>query len=569
MAPTLTSLREARPGPRFALHSSDGMARSSIASAAGVAALALAAARLGAGCGGDDAPPGGAPDASTAGDTGSPPVADAGVTFQDDGGNSDASTSCKTIDDTQDFVVATASAAEEHALTLELTSEGQTQWSRKGLEALVLEVKRGPALVGHVLVHQGKTRFVYGMHVGKLAPGDPLSVRVSPLSAGGVARRACLGRVELTPASALGAAGEGLVNAPVYVWPTQKRFDDVPVVVGWSKAKKSYETVFTSENGGTVQQCGGGAKGIRSEIERWGRACDIEGSYSYGSPGRWGRCTGTTDVSATAPRFEAAHPVLYYGDGHNRLFESRGGYGQACGTGGAEKSDGDIVGWNTGNPGNEPEKDGAFAVVLRPLPVDLDALGFAQYGGRREALVDRYAPWVYRLTFLELEREGKIDDAMTRPLAQYLYVDVLATDVNGTGDRNCDFFGANNGFVLRAKAGGVTYDGPQMTADFFGGQPGWKRIAIPLGRGYRADEITDLVFDAYDNDGIYFMAVGDAFIPKAQGDNGASLDYVRKGDKKVEVYVDDNQSGCTGGKNYDGPGDAGYPCTGSDYSFKP
>jgi hypothetical protein len=38
-------------------------------------------------------------------------------------------------------------------------------------------------------------------------------------------------------------------------------------------------------------------------------------------------------------------------------------------------------------------------VILRPLPVDLDALGCAAFGGRREALIDRDAPWLYRISF--------------------------------------------------------------------------------------------------------------------------------------------------------------------------
>ena len=62
------------------------------------------------------------------------------------------------------------------------------------------------------------------------------------------------------------------------------------------------------------------------------------------------------------------------------------------------------------NPGNALADDAGRVIILRPLPVDMDALGYAQFGGRREALADRYAPWLYRLTSLELAREGKIDD---------------------------------------------------------------------------------------------------------------------------------------------------------------
>src|SRR5262249_38542334 len=108
--------------------------------------------------------------------------------------------------------------------------------------------------------------------------------------------------------------------------------------------------------------------------------------------------------------------------------------------------------------------------------------------------------------------------------------------------------------------------GPQMTHDYFTGDPGWKRLAIPLDQTYAAADITGMTFDAYDNDGVFFMAIGDAFMPRSNGDNGATLEYVRKGAKNVGVYVDD---GSVNGVNSTGPGDAGYPCVGGLYDFAP
>ena len=342
------------------------------------------------------------------------------------------------------------------------------------------------------------------------------------------------------------------------------------MLLGWSKARKHYELFYTNENGGTVAQCGGGSDGIAAEIARWGRACDIEGVYSYGgtSP-TWERCTGTVAVAAGAPRMDAAHPILYYGDGHNRLFESRAGYGAACGTGGPEKADGDLSGWNVANPGNDAAHDDEFSITIRPLPVDMDAVGYAQAGGRREGVVDTYAPWLYRITDEELVREGKQDGSASLPMDRYLFVDVQAADVDGSGDRVCSPT-VSSGFVLRARtADGKTLDGPQMTASYMSGSPAWKRLAIPLDWVYAPSELSGFTFDAYDGDGIYLLAVGDAFMPRASGDNGATLARVRTGQKKLGVYVDDNSSGCAGGTNSGGPGGAPMPCVGGQYDFAP
>lgn len=489
----------------------------------------------------------------------------------DDGGpGSDASVPCTTVTDASSVVIANAASADDFALYVEAASASATHWGQAGNEAVVLEVSRGATKIGELVLHQGKVRFTYGMHVGALAVGDPISVRVSPRSATMAQKSVCVGKVTLTSATDLGAAGEGLKNAPIFVWPAKKIFDDLPVMTGWSKGGKSYQAVYTNENGGTTEQCGGGASGLQAEIARWGRSVDIEGMYSYGGAApSWERCTGTVPTTTTAIRMEAAHPILYYGDGHNRLFESRGGYGQTCGSGSPEKADGDIPGWNTQNPGNEAAKDDAYVVTVRPLPVDLDALGYRAAGGRREAMLDHYAPWLYRITSEEVTREGKIDNSKTFPLEQYMFVDVHASDVGGSGDRVCSFT-TSGGFVLRLKAkDGTTVDGPQMTADYFGGDPGWKRISIPLPKAYKTSDFTQMIFDAYDNDGIYLLSIGDAFIPRASGDNGATLDYLRQGTKDINVYVDDGNSGCTNGTNSSGPGGTPYPCVGTLYTFTP
>jgi hypothetical protein len=77
-----------------------------------------------------------------------------------------------------------------------------------------------------------------------------------------------------------------------------------------------------------------------------------------------------------------------------------------------------------------------------------------------------------------------------------------------------------------------------------------------------AADIAKFRFDAYDGDGVYLTAIGDAFVARPLGDDGAMLDYVRRGERAIADYVDDDSSGCTGGSNTDGPGGTPYACVG-------
>jgi len=468
--------------------------------------------------------------------------------------------------------LATAAIDGEQILTVDAHAMSKTSWAESGNEAVVLEVLRAGQRVGHLVLHQGQDRFTYAMHVGALAKGDALTVRVSPLTAAKATKSACLVKVSLDAPSA--AMAEAVANAPIVKWPTQKSFDDLPVLLGWSRAGKSYQLTYTNENGGTVALCGGGARGMRSEIARWGRGLDMEGVWAYGGAGRFERCTGVVPAAANAPRMDSKHPILYYGDGHNRVYESRGGYGNDCGTGSDKTPNGDLDGWNKNNPGSELANDDPFTIVIRPVPVDMDAIGVVQNGGRREGIVDTYAPWLYRLVDSELTRENKIDNTNTFVMTRYLFVDVYANDVGGSGDETCgpvsltpSITHVTGGFRLRAIAkNGTVSDGPQMTLDYFGsGGNGVKRVAVPLAPGVTAKDITKIAFDAYDNDGIYFLGIGDAFVPQPSGTNGATLEYVNKGMKAANVYVDDGNSGCVAGTNT--KSGVAYPCVGSLFTL--
>ncbi len=478
---------------------------------------------------------------------------------------------CSDVTDSAPVAIGTAGDADDYAITITASSASQTSWGTVGNEALVLEVSSASrGLIGHLILHQGHAAFDYSMHLGALPAGDAVSVKVSSLSAANATRSASVCAPKLVAVSTLGAAAEGIVHAPIYRWPVQKRFDDVPLVLGWSKARKSYQGVMTNENGGTAEQCGGGASGMQAEIGRWSRSTDIEGHYGYGGAApSWERCTGRIAITETPIRMEGDHPILYYGDGHNRLFESRAGYGQACGTNAPEKPNGDLVGWNVSSPGDSLAQDEGRVIILRPMPVDMDALGYASFGGRREAIADRYAPWLYRIASLELDRENKIDNSKTFAMSRYLYVDVRVSDVGGTGDSYCSPT-VSGGFKLRAlEADGTAFSSGQITAGYAGGGGhDWKRVAIPLPAGVTAADIVKFTFDAYDNDGIYLTAIGDAFIPVTNNtSNGAKIDYVRQGTKALTDYVDDGSSGCTNGTNSAGPGGTAYNCVGGQVTI--
>jgi len=484
-----------------------------------------------------------------------------------------ADPTCADVTDAAPLDVGVAGTADDYVLTINARSAMSTNWGTAGNEALIFEVSgetRG--LIGHLILHQGHLAFDYSMHLGALAAGETVRVKISTLSAPNATRLASVCSPSVVATSTLGAAAEGVIHAPIYRWPIQKRFNDVPLVLGWSKSRKSYQGVMTNEDGGTAEQCGGGASGMQAEIARWGRSTDIEGHYGYGgaSP-TWERCDGRVPVTTTAVRMEGEHPILYYGDGHNRLFESRGGYGQTCGTGGPEQANGDLAGWNTSNPGNSLAQDDGRVIILRPVPFDLDAIGYASFGGRREALADHYAPWLYRIASLELTRENKIDDNKTFSMARYLYVDVRVSDVGGSGDTYCGGpLGVTGGFKLRAvNTNGTEYSSGQITSDYASnGNHDWKRIAIALPAGVDAADIASFTFDAYDNDGIYLTALGDAFIPVINNtQNSAKIDYVRQGTKALAYYVDDGANGCTNGTTTAGPGGTAYNCIGGQVTI--
>ena len=473
----------------------------------------------------------------------------------------DAAPVCVPITDVADTALLTAGAAGEYVLTLPARSTSKTSWGAAQNEALILEVRKNGALLAHVVIHQGQAQFAYSMHTGALAKGDVLTARVSTLSAVNAARSAAVCGPSLVTAASFGAMADAITHAPIYVWPIPKRFDDMPLVVSYARASKEFVSFFTNENGGTTQLCGGGADGLTQEIRLWGRGADIESSYNAGT-NVFERCPNASGTGTL--RMESAHPFLYYSNGHNNLFEDRSGYGSSCGSSSDNKADGDFPGW--GSAASGPGDDAKYSVVLRPVPFDSDAIAYSLGGAPRERVLSSYAPWFLRLTGLEVGREGKVDNVETFTFDRYLHADVYVADVDGPNFM-CPPTLQGGGFVLRSHTkDGATDSAGRITTYSCSGQQ-WKHVSIPLAATHAAADFDQLVFDAYDNDGIYILAIGDVYVLAADRDNGATLGVVRKGAKVLGQYVDDDQSGCVAGMStYNGKM---YPCVANLYSFAP
>jgi hypothetical protein len=169
---------------------------------------------------------------------------------------------------------------------------------------------------------------------------------------------------------------------------------------------------------------------------------------------------------------------------------------------------------------------------------------------------------------LETAKEGKIDNKQTFSFDRYLHADVYVMDVGGSS-HSCLPFGiqlGGGGFALRAHTKqGKTDSNGVITIATCG--DGWKHVAIPLDAVHSPADFDKIIFDAYDGDGIYLAAVGDVYVLQADGANGAKVASLRKGDKVLGVYVDDDDSGCHNGTNT--RNGVAYTCEKDAFAFVP
>src|SRR3569623_3805321 len=134
---------------------------------------------------------------------------DAGTGSPGDGASDATAETCVDLGDSAATTIASAGEAAEYVLAFTGHSAAATSWGEAGNEAGILEGTGAHGLIGHVTLHQGATPFGYAMHLGALAAGEPITVRVSTLSAAAAPRAATLCSAMLTPPTS-----EGVANAP-------------------------------------------------------------------------------------------------------------------------------------------------------------------------------------------------------------------------------------------------------------------------------------------------------------------------------------------------------------------
>jgi hypothetical protein len=216
------------------------------------------------------------------------------------------------------------------------------------------------------------------------------------------------------------------------------------------------------------------------------------------------------------------------------------------------------------------ELDGAYVVIYRPAPIAMDDTDYALRNGARERVLDVHAPWMYRIIHKELERHGWIDGIHTFPMEQYLYYDLHATGVDGTGDGFCHTTNGQifvtMGYTLTAvTTDGIATTGSRMTRRFFQANPNTKRQAIALDRIRDPEEVSKLIVTVHDGDGIFLRGLGQAFMVRPEGDNAARIVPVIPREKPIDAYVDELYAGCVDGEvSLDG---TTYPCVGKTFEW--
>lgn len=244
---------------------------------------------------------------------------------------------------------------------LALTARGiGTDWGEVGRESAVVTVYLDGTYNQDLILHRGETPAMYRALLGPIARGNHrIEVRYRP---------------ELSPPGARGAEISGLdaeIRAPgdpeydaiagapiLYARPDANR-SDTPLFMAYQRLATGlkYTLYASNEDGGTPPA---------DLMAVWGRACDIDWVYRQSATGSGGYIQGFLHRTlAFRGRFEGKHPVLRIATNNNMVSDQ-----------------------------------GSSRFKLRPFVVPAA-------DGSRERLLD-LNPWVYRLTAVELAREGKI-----------------------------------------------------------------------------------------------------------------------------------------------------------------
>ncbi|MBI6545640.1 MAG: hypothetical protein HY692_02540 [Cyanobacteria bacterium NC_groundwater_1444_Ag_S-0.65um_54_12] len=244
---------------------------------------------------------------------------------------------------------------------LTLTARGRdTDWAIAGRESAVMSIYLDGQHNQEVILYRGETLATYQVLLGAVHQGSHvLTIRYRPeLSASG-ASGVELQQVSIAVCQASDSNYAALAHAPIiYARPDAFSTDTPLFLTVDDTAGLRYTAYLTNEDGGTL---------TADLLALWGRAADID--WVYAITGQQATYQGFLHrILAFHGRYEDSHPILRIST-RNNLYSDRG---------------------------ESPYK-------LR-LPV------FPQPLGSREEALDRF-PWVYRLTGVELAREGKTRQA--------------------------------------------------------------------------------------------------------------------------------------------------------------
>ena len=247
---------------------------------------------------------------------------------------------------------------------LELSARGMgTDWGSKGRESAVVSLYLDGMHNQDLILTRGEEVVLYKVLLGAITKGShSLSLEfrrdLSPTGAVGAEIRSAKSEVR-GPGDLQYAL---IAGAPVIFARPDANRSDTPLVLGYEPSGAGFRyTLFVSnEDGGTP---------VAKLMAVWGRAADIDWCYESKGTGQGGVYQGWMHRTlAFGGRFEGSHPMLRIST-KNNLVSDQG--------------------------------DGPFKLRL-PL-IEMPSGGQAS----REKVLDQL-PWSYKLTGLELAREGKI-----------------------------------------------------------------------------------------------------------------------------------------------------------------
>ena len=138
--------------------------------------------------------------------------------------------------------------------------------------------------------------------------------------------------------------------------------------------------------------------------------------------------------------------------------------------------------------------------------------------------------------------------------------------MKGSGDGVCSLI-TRGGFQVDVSTPHGKVAGPRITATISAARSTGSASPSRSIRVYTAADIDALHFKSHGSDGLYLLGIGNAFIVKPRGDNGAVVEYVSRGRQRVNVFLDENVTSCQ--KGSDGPHRNSFPCVGRSHMVRP